>query len=153
MCPTSLLLISYNFSAVRSFALFALGFSAHSTALAICGFPISRSSGVCPQTQTGVCGGQMHPCANRLSVFLTMRSSSEWNVMTASLPPAGALVRLQSAYPPKWSALRLPQCGSLERRVSPDVLLLRVPSSERRDRSPQRAVPSSRSDGPCAPLR
>ena len=48
---------------------------------------IMRSVGLCPHTQTGKSGGQVQPAASSENSFLTMRSSSEWKVMTASLPP------------------------------------------------------------------
>ena len=43
--------------------------------------------GFLPHTQTGKFGGQVQPRAMSWSVRLTMRSSKEWNVMTASRPP------------------------------------------------------------------
>ena len=43
--------------------------------------------GFLPQTQTGNSGGQVQPLAACAIAFLTMRSSSEWKVMTASRPP------------------------------------------------------------------
>ena len=43
--------------------------------------------GLFPQTQTGNSGGQVQPFAAACIAVLTMRSSSEWNVMTANRPP------------------------------------------------------------------
>ena len=35
----------------------------------------------------GISGGHIHACANCLNMYLTGRSSSEWKLMTATLPP------------------------------------------------------------------
>ena len=43
--------------------------------------------GLLPQTQTGKFGGQVQPFAASAIAFFTIRSSREWNVMTASRPP------------------------------------------------------------------
>ena len=40
-----------------------------------------------PQTHTGNSGGQMQPLAAAAMAFFTIRSSSEWKVITASRPP------------------------------------------------------------------
>ena len=47
----------------------------------------SRITGSFPHTQTGKSGGQVHPFANSARPFFTIRSSSEWNEITASRPP------------------------------------------------------------------
>ena len=47
----------------------------------------SRTTGFLPQTQTGNDLGQVQGSAMRLNAFLTMRSSSEWKVMTHRRPP------------------------------------------------------------------
>ena len=46
----------------------------------------SRSRGSWPQTQTGSSGGQMQPRASAAKNRFTIRSSSEWKLMTASAP-------------------------------------------------------------------
>ena len=48
----------------------------------------TRASGSLPQTQTGSSGGQVQPFARSRRNRFTIRSSSEWKLMTA-MPPAG----------------------------------------------------------------
>ena len=67
----------------------------------------SRMSGILPQTQTGKSGGQVHPLAKPARLVLTMRSSREWNVITASLPP---LLRWETA---PWSIRSTEDSSSL----------------------------------------
>ena len=47
---------------------------------------IARSVGVAPQAQTGKSGGQVQPCSSSRRKRLTIRSSSEWNEITARRP-------------------------------------------------------------------
>ena len=51
----------------------------------------SFTLGVFPQTHTGNSGGQVQPLAAEAMAFFTIRSSSEWKVMIASLPPLFSL--------------------------------------------------------------
>ncbi len=48
---------------------------------------ITLPSGFFPQTHTGKSGGQVQGLSYRLNARFTIRSSSEWNVMTQILPP------------------------------------------------------------------
>ena len=52
---------------------------------------IARSSGSWPHTQTGKSGGHVQPRSLSRRNCLTMRSSSEWNEMTASRPPGRSI--------------------------------------------------------------
>ena len=75
-------------SATRRRADAARGFSSDSAAPGRTTRGVStRSSGSRPQPQTGRSGGQMQPAAASRRKCLTMRSSSEWNEMTAMRPP------------------------------------------------------------------
>ena len=77
-----------SFSQIRSFALRARGFRSISSGVGRIGFPdFLLMSGFLPQTQTGNSFGQVHGWTRRAIISLTMRSSSEWKVMTQSLPP------------------------------------------------------------------
>src|SRR5262249_20107371 len=48
---------------------------------------VARSTGSRPQTQTGKSGGQVQPRSWSRTNCLTIRSSSEWKLITASRPP------------------------------------------------------------------
>lgn len=48
---------------------------------------MSLPFGLLPHTHTGKSFGQVQPSHHLFICCLTMRSSSEWNVMTESLPP------------------------------------------------------------------
>src|SRR5690606_31761985 len=75
-----------SFSATRSTALRARGLLAVSSSSAFCAPPIACRTGV-NSTSTGIrrlAGGAL---AWRLMNCLTMRSSSEWKLITASRPP------------------------------------------------------------------
>src|SRR5690606_9373768 len=77
---------SAGFSATRSTALRARGLAAVSASSAFCAPPIASRSGV-KAISTGMrrlAGGAL---AWRLMNCLTMRSSSEWKLITASRPP------------------------------------------------------------------
>ncbi len=50
----------------------------------------SLSLALCPHTQMGVSGGQMQSVDSSRRIILTMRSSSEWNEITATLPPVAS---------------------------------------------------------------
>ena len=81
-----------HFSATRSLALRALGFSSSSVSPDTMGFRVRiRTFGFFPHTHTGKLGGQVQPLARSCIVRLTMRSSREWKVMTASRPPGRRL--------------------------------------------------------------
>ena len=78
----------HSFSAMRSFALRARGLTASSSSDAVIGLRLTRRrSGFLPQTQTGKSGGQVQPDERSAKVCFTMRSSKEWKVMIAILPP------------------------------------------------------------------
>ena len=69
-------------------ALRARAFSATSRLSGTMGFRVMiLTFGFLPQTQTGKSLGQVQPCAAFWKAVLTMRSSSEWKVMTASRHP------------------------------------------------------------------
>ena len=50
-----------------------------------------RSSGSLPHTHTGKSGGQVQPFARSWRNRLTIRSSSEWNEITARRPPGRSI--------------------------------------------------------------
>ena len=50
-----------------------------------------RASGSLPQTHTGNSGGHVQPRARSRRKRFTIRSSSEWKLMTASLPPGRSI--------------------------------------------------------------
>jgi hypothetical protein len=78
-----------SFSAMRSLALLARGFSAISRSLGTTGLLVRiLIAGVRPHRHTGKFGGQTQLSAFSLKNRFTMRSSPEWNVMIASRPPA-----------------------------------------------------------------
>ncbi len=105
--PCAPALRAYSFSAVRSLALRARGFSSSSRSVGRMGFLFtSLMSGVRPHTHTGKSGGQMQPRAKSASPLLTMRSSSEWKVMTASRPPCSAGAPPAGASAPRCPARR-----------------------------------------------
>ena len=52
---------------------------------------VARSAGCAPQTQTGKSGGHVQPCSCARRNRLTIRSSSEWNEITASRPPGRSI--------------------------------------------------------------
>ena len=82
------MLCCYTFSATRSLALRARGLCASSSSPDTMGFRLtSFSFGFLPHTHTGNSGGQMQPVASSYSVFLMIRSSSEWKEITAKRPP------------------------------------------------------------------
>jgi hypothetical protein len=77
-----------SFSATLSFALLAARFFSTSSGPGVTGRCVrTLRIGFLPQEQTGNRGGQIHPFAARTNACFTNLSSSEWNVMTASLPP------------------------------------------------------------------
>ena len=51
----------------------------------------TRSEGSFPHTQTGKSGGQVQPCASARKNRLTIRSSSEWKLITAIRPPGASI--------------------------------------------------------------
>ena len=51
---------------------------------------IGRSAGFLPQTQTGKSGGHVQPRSRARRNCLTIRSSSEWKLMTTSRPPGAS---------------------------------------------------------------
>ena len=57
-----------------------------SVQLVLCAL-MSLTFGFLPQTHTGKLGGQVQPLAASAIAVFTMRSSREWKVMIASLPP------------------------------------------------------------------
>src|SRR5579864_800694 len=82
----------YVFTAARRRADEDRGFAATSAALGLTGRrSIARSSGSFPQTHTGKSGGHVQPRSFSRRNCLTMRSSSEWNEITASRPPGRSI--------------------------------------------------------------
>src|SRR3954452_6912030 len=76
------------FTAARRRADAARGFAATSASLGRIGRRCTaRTSGSCPHTHTGKSGGHVQPRSLSRMKCLTMRSSSEWNEITASRPP------------------------------------------------------------------
>src|SRR5216684_28060 len=68
------------------------GLAAVSAALGRIAFrEVERSSGVLPHTQTGKSGGQSQPRSRSRMKRLTIRSSSEWQLITASRPPGRSI--------------------------------------------------------------
>ena len=79
---------AYIFSAMRSLALLARGFSSVSFSPGLIGLPVTLTmSAFLPHTQTGKSFGQVQGSALLLKISLTILSSSEWKVMMQSLPP------------------------------------------------------------------
>src|ERR671933_2816725 len=77
-----------TFLAVRSRADEARGFAASSAGVGRIAFRWSaRRLGSWPQTQTGKSGGQTQPRSSRRRNRFTIRSSSEWKLITARRPP------------------------------------------------------------------
>ena len=71
-----------------------VGFAAVSAALGRIAFrDVERSSGVLPHTHTGKSGGQSHPRSRSRMKRLTIRSSSEWKLITASRPPGRSIAK------------------------------------------------------------
>src|SRR5699024_2730838 len=82
----------YIFSAIRSFALLALGFLLTSSSEGMIGLPvIFFISAFLPHTQTGNSLGQVHGFARLLNISFTILSSREWKVMMHSLPPGDSM--------------------------------------------------------------
>ena len=54
------------------------------------GRPAAPPSAARPQPHTGISGGQMQPWLRARMKRFTMRSSSEWNEITASRPPGAS---------------------------------------------------------------
>ena len=78
----------YVLTPTRSRAEEERGFAAVSAALGRIAFrEVERSSGVLPHTHTGKSGGHSQPRSRSRMKRLTIRSSSEWKLITASLPP------------------------------------------------------------------
>ena len=83
------LALSGSFSATLSFALRERGFSSSSASLGKMGFLVTiLTFGFFPHTQTGKFLGQVHPDARSAKVCFTIRSSREWKVIMAILPPS-----------------------------------------------------------------
>lgn len=81
----------YSFSQIRNFALRARGFCSISSAVGRIGLPdFLLMSGFLPHTQTGNSFGQVQGCIRLAILSLTIRSSSEWKVITQSLPPGAS---------------------------------------------------------------
>ena len=82
----------YVLTATRRRADAERGFASSSAWSGRTGFLVSgRSVGSFPQMQTGKSGGQVQPFACSATKRLTMRSSSEWNEITASRPPGRSI--------------------------------------------------------------
>jgi len=71
-----------------SFALFERLFLFNSSSDGTIGFLHAFPFETLPHVQTGKSGGQMHGRSFLQKAFFTIRSSSEWNVITHSLPPS-----------------------------------------------------------------
>src|SRR5207344_2893704 len=85
---------SPTFMAARSFAEAARGLASSSRAPGRTGLRVrSRRTGSLPQTQIGNSGGHVQPRACSRTNCFTIRSSSEWKLMTAMRPP-GLSIRI-----------------------------------------------------------
>src|SRR3989454_4056629 len=74
------------------------GFAAFSRALGrIALREVARSSGCLPQTQIGKSGGHSQPRSRSRMKRLTSRSSSEWKLITASLPPGRSMEKAEGS--------------------------------------------------------
>jgi hypothetical protein len=77
----------YSFIQVRNLLLLLRGLRSNSSSDGAIGLRKSSSAfGLLPQTHTGNSGGHVQPSHHFAMVFLTILSSSEWNVITDSLP-------------------------------------------------------------------
>src|SRR5712691_1767115 len=82
----------YVFTPTRSRADDDLGFAAVSAPLGRTALrEVERSSGVFPHTQTGKSGGHSQPRSRSRMKRLTIRSSREWKLITASRPPGRSI--------------------------------------------------------------
>ena len=86
-----------SLSATLNFALCERGFSSSSCLVGRIGLRFTRRTcGFLPQTQTGKSRGHSQPLDKSANFCLTMRSSNEWKVMIAILPPSSSSLTAES---------------------------------------------------------
>ena len=87
-CFIPVIIPAYSFSAQRNLAQWDLEFAFISSSDGRIGFLLrSRIFALLPHTHTGKLGGHVHPEDREANVCFVIRSSKEWNVITAARPP------------------------------------------------------------------